>query len=217
MVRSRRSFLTALATGLGTWGVGLRALGVGRRTERSWRQAPHVEPRAQGLGQFAGGAPPCKADEKPTPAAPQGTEYRPNSPERASLREAGLSGTPLLVTGTISGLTCGPIKRALAEFWHADPNGAYDSTGFRFRGRQFTDTNGRYRLETLVPGAAPGRAPRIHVKVTPPGQRAFTTQLFFPDDPRNKADAAFRPELAMKVIDDAARGKSAVFDIVLNL
>jgi protocatechuate 3,4-dioxygenase beta subunit len=173
--------------------------------------------RAQGLGQFAGGPPPCKADEKPTPAAPQGADYRPNSPQRTSLIEPDAVGTRLVLTGTISGLTCGPIQRAVADFWQADPNGAYDKTGFHFRGRQFTDANGRYRLETLVPGSAAGHAPRIHVRVQPPKGTIFTTQLFISGDPRNGADAAFQPELAMKMTDDGKNGKAAVFDIVLNI
>jgi hypothetical protein len=52
--------------------------------------------------------------------------------------------------------------------------------------------------------------------VEPPGKPAFTTQLFFPDDPRNRSDPQFKPELVMKVTGGSA-GKSAVFNIVLNI
>src|SRR5262245_19808550 len=74
---------------------------------------------AQGLDQFATGPAPCTPDAKATPAAPEGPDFKPNSPERSSLRISGVSGVPLVITGTVSGLTCGPIKRALLDFWHA--------------------------------------------------------------------------------------------------
>lgn len=184
--------------------------------ETSWPHAPRLTPHAsQGLGQFGGGAPPCKADETPTPAAPQGPDYKPKSPQRSSFIDPAAIGTKLLLTGTVSGLTCGPIKHARVDFWQADSNGVYDTAGFRFRGHQFTDDKGRYRLETVIPGSSGGAPRRLYVKVEVPGKPPFTTQLFFPDDPRNKTDAAFRSELVMKV-SDGRDGKTAVFDIVLN-
>jgi protocatechuate 3,4-dioxygenase beta subunit len=170
----------------------------------------------QGLGQFATGPAPCKPDEHATPPAPEGPDFKAGSPERSSLVEPGMSGTRLVLTGTVSGLTCGPIKHALLDFWQADARGAYDRTAFRLRGRQFTDASGNYRLETIVPGPHDTRAPHIHVKVQAPGKSIFTTQLFFPADPRNRTDSQFKPELAMKITDGPS-GKSASFDIVLNI
>jgi protocatechuate 3,4-dioxygenase beta subunit len=116
----------------------------------------------------------------------------------------------------VSGLTCGPIKHAKVDFWQADPQGHFDRTGFRFRGYQFTDANGRFRLETLVPGPTASAAPRIYVRVEVEKQPPFTTQLFFPDDPTNKSEAAFKPDLVMKVTTSPA-GSTGVFDIVLNI
>jgi protocatechuate 3,4-dioxygenase beta subunit len=171
---------------------------------------------AQGLDQFASGPAPCKADAQPTPAAPEGPDFRAGSPERSSLRIAGVTGTPLVVTGTVSGLTCGPITHALLDFWQADAAGAYDTTGFRLRGRQFSDASGRYRLDTIVPGPHDSRAACLHVKVQPQGKATFTTQLFLSDDARTKTDPQFKPELVMKVTGGPA-GKTAVFDIVLNI
>jgi protocatechuate 3,4-dioxygenase beta subunit len=172
----------------------------------------------QGLGQFGatGSAAPCKLDEKATPAAPQGTDFKLGSPARTSLIEAGVTGTRLVLTGTVSGLTCGPIKGAVVDFWQADTKGVYDKIGFRLRGHQATDAAGHYRLETVVPGASGRRAPHLHVRVKPPGKTLFATQIFFPDAPQNKADAAFRSELVMKVT-DGRDGKAGTFDIVLNI
>ena len=171
----------------------------------------------QGLGQFTGGGPPpCTIDEKATPAAPEGPDFKAKSPARSSLLEPGMGGTTLVLTGTVSGLTCGPIKQAMLDFWQADARGAYDSTGFRLRGHQATDATGNYRLETIMPGASGAHAPQIHVKVQPPGKPVFTSQLFFPDQPRNKTDPQFRSELLVKFIE--GRGsRSATFNIVLDI
>jgi protocatechuate 3,4-dioxygenase beta subunit len=175
--------------------------------------------RAQGLADFAGGPPPCLPDEKATPATPEGPEFKPGAPRRSSLREPGLPGTTLTLQGTISGLTCGPIKGARVDFWQADVNGVYDRAGFRLRGYQLTDGNGAYALETIEPGASRGRAPRLHLKVVPPGKAPFTTQLFFPNHPLNARDPQFRPELVLTMSGARARGspRSARFNIVLNL
>src|SRR5205823_9324195 len=79
-----------------------------------------------------------------TPSQTEGPFYKPNSPERASLREPGISGTLLTVTGYVLSTRCQPIAHALLDFWQADGNGNYDNTGFRLRGHQYTDNQGRY-------------------------------------------------------------------------
>ena len=38
------------------------------------------------------------------------------------------------------------------ELWHADEAGAYDNSGFKLRGHQFTDAVGRWWFDTIVPG-----------------------------------------------------------------
>jgi hypothetical protein len=61
-----------------------------------------------------------------------------------------------------------PAANALLDFWQANPNGAYDNTGYTLRGHQYTDANGYYTLTTIVPGIYPGRTEHIHVKVQAP-------------------------------------------------
>ena len=151
------------------------------------------------------------------PATPRQTEgpfFKPQSPERISLVE-GKAGT-LLVSGRVLGADCKPVGHALLDFWHADEKGTYDNQGFHYRGHQFTDADGRYRLETIVPAEYPGRARHIHVKVQRPGGRILTTQLYFPHEPANRRDGLFRRELLMRVA-DAGDGLTGRFDFVLDI
>lgn len=134
-----------------------------------------------------------------TQSQTEGPFYKAGSPERTSLRETGLSGTPLTVTGYVLSTTCKPIAHTLLDFWQADSNGNYDNTGFGLRGHQFTDNQGRYTLDTIVPGEYPGRTRHIHVKVQAPGQPVLTTQLYFPGVARNDSDGIFSPQLLMQV------------------
>lgn len=171
----------------------------------------------QDLGRFMGGGPPpCTGGRELTPSAPDEREFRPRSPARASLLEPGMSGTKLVLAGSVIGLKCGLVKGAVLDFWQADATGRYDPAGLRLRGHQITGADGRYRLETIVPGPVPPRARHLNVKVQPPGKPALATQLFFPNDPGNARDAAFQPKLVMTVTPDGA-GSAATFDFVLDL
>ena len=107
---------------------------------------------------------------------------------------------------------CQLLKGALLDFWHADEQGDYDNRAFRYRGHQFTDADGRWRLETILPAVYPGRTRHIHVKVQPAGGRILTTQLYFPGEPENQRDGIFDPELVMRM---SGRGEGA-FDFVVG-
>ena len=172
----------------------------------------------QGLDQFmTNSGPPCADDAKSTPAVAVDGTYKKGSPARTSLVEAGLTGTPLAVSGTVSGVTCGRIKGATVDIWQADAGGVYDMAGFRLRGRQLTDAEGRFHLDTIVPGNSGARARHLGVNVIVPGKATFWTELFFPDDPRNGSDARYRKELALKIVQAPKGRQAATFDIVLNL
>jgi protocatechuate 3,4-dioxygenase beta subunit len=165
-------------------------------------------------GQALEPTPACSDGEEPTPRQTAGPYFTPGSPERASLLEAGIKGTPIVVGGLVLSTSCQPVPRALVDIWHADAEGRYDNTGYRLRGHQFTDAKGRYRFETVVPGLYPGRTRHYHVKVQGPGGPVLTTQLYFPGEPENKRDAIFRPELVMSV-SDAEDGTAGRFDFVV--
>jgi protocatechuate 3,4-dioxygenase beta subunit len=160
--------------------------------------------------------PACGDDDDPTPAQTEGPYYTPNTPERASLLEQGMAGTKLVVGGQVLATDCRPVARALLDFWQADDSGAYDNAGYRLRGHQFADDQGRFSLETIVPGLYPGRTRHIHVKVQAPNQPVLTTQLYFPGEASNARDGIFRPELVMDV-QDGAEGKVGAFNFVLDI
>jgi protocatechuate 3,4-dioxygenase beta subunit len=158
--------------------------------------------------------PECADDDDVTPAQTEGPYFKASSPERTNIRGSA-SGTKLLLTGTVVTTDCKPVARALVDFWQADGAGAYDNTTFNFRGHQFTDAQGRYRLEAVVPGLYPGRTRHIHVKVQPSGGRVLTTQLYFPGEARNASDGIYRKELEVAMT-DAADGRNATFQFVVN-
>jgi protocatechuate 3,4-dioxygenase beta subunit len=153
-------------------------------------------------------------DHDETPAQTAGPFYTPNTPERTSLLEEGLTGPILVVSGRVLTPNCEPIAGAILDFWHADNNGQYDNVGYRLRGHQFTDASGAYRLETIVPGLYTGRTRHIHVIVQGPTTSQLTTQLYFPNEPSNQNDGIFRPELVMTV-QQTGDDQTAAFDFVL--
>jgi virginiamycin B lyase len=126
-----------------------------------------------------------------------------------------MGGTPLLVTGKVLNQACEPIAGAKLDFWQTDDSGEYDNVGYRMRGHQFTDENGDYALETILPGVYPGRPPHIHVKVNTPGGPVLTSQIYFEGQPGNESDGLVQPSLIVPLADAADGGKTAIFNFVL--
>ncbi|MHC2990446.1 intradiol ring-cleavage dioxygenase [Pontibacter sp. HJ8] len=143
--------------------------------------------------------PQCDDHDEPTPSQTEGPFYTPRSPERSNLREKGMEGVTLILTGQVLYTNCQPVGGALLDWWHADDDGNYDNEGFRLRGHQYADKQGRFRLETIVPGLYTGRTRHFHVKVKGQGKTILTTQLYFPGEPGNERDNIFHPALLMEV------------------
>ncbi|MGE5526553.1 MAG: intradiol ring-cleavage dioxygenase [Rhodospirillaceae bacterium] len=159
----------------------------------------------------AGRAAPCGGV---TPAQTEGPFFKSGTPERTSLVESGANGVRLVVTGrVISARDCRPVPGAVLEFWHSDERGQYDNRGYRYRGHQRTDDKGGYRLETIVPARYTGRTRHIHVKVTAHGAHLLTTQLYFPNEPANRQDGLYRPDLELVM----AEGNVGRFDFVVTV
>jgi protocatechuate 3,4-dioxygenase beta subunit len=161
--------------------------------------------------------PSCADDDEPTVEQTDGPYFTPRSPRRRVLRTRGMKGTPFLLTGRVLTTRCRPIPNALLDFWQADANGVYDNRGYRLRGHQRTDSKGRYRLETVVPGLYPGRTRHIHVKAQAPRRPVLTTQLYFRGERANAGDGIFLPELLVRGLRKANGRWSASFDFVLEV
>ncbi|SAL02308.1 protocatechuate 3,4-dioxygenase subunit beta [Caballeronia pedi] len=160
--------------------------------------------------------PACADDHEPTRRQTPGPFFLPDSPQRTSLLEPGIGGTKIVLSGRVWSSRCKVVPGALLDFWHADDRGEYDVDGFRLRGHQFSDSEGRYRLETIVPGVYPGRTRHFHVTLRAPRGSALTTQLYFPGEQGNARDSLFDRRLLM-TIDGSGERKSARFDFVLDV
>ena len=168
--------------------------------------APSSAPAATGSSRCVSG--------RLTPEQTEGPFFKPGSPERERV-DVGSTGQPLVLTGRVFSSRCRPVAHARMEFWQADGRGSYDNVGYRLRGHEFTDAQGRYRLTAVYPGLYTGRTRHIHVKVEPPGGRALTTQLYFPGEPRNRSDGIYDPDLVMR-LRRVAGGRRGSFDFVVR-
>ncbi|WKZ34343.1 MAG: hypothetical protein QY332_12045 [Anaerolineales bacterium] len=143
-----------------------------------------------------------------TPSNAEGPYYTPNTPERTSLLEDGLRGERLILIGHVLNEDCKPIPDVWLDFWQADGDGEYDNAGFTLRGHQFTDQQGRYSLETVLPGLYSSRPIRhIHVKVQAPNGQVLTTQLYFPEQPVDNLTVQVQPKDGFQL---------ALFDFVIE-
>lgn len=165
-------------------------------------------------GKALAATPHCADQDEPTLPETEGPYFKPRSPQRADLREKGIPGKPVELSGLVLTRACRPVANALVDLWHADGEGVYDNTGFRLRGHVYTDAQGRYAFRTVMPGLYPGRTRHYHVKIKAPGKRLLTTQFYFPDEPRNASDELFRRELLLR-INTSGDALEASFDVVL--
>ncbi len=117
-----------------------------------------------------------------TPQQTEGPYFVDNMPNRSDITSDTANGsvqegTPLRLVINVYDVdgdtgSCIPLREALVDIWHADPQGIYSgiqqqgTTGQNFlRGNQVTDDNGTVRFTTVYPGWYEGRAIHIHIKV----------------------------------------------------
>ena len=127
----------------------------------------------------------------------QGPFYTAGAPdilnnELAAQNEAG---TRLILSGAVRTLDCSLyIANAHIDVWHANDAGAYDNSGFNLRGVTYSNAQGFYLFETVLPGkylnGSQYRPRHIHFRITPPGFPMLITQLYFEGDTSIPADAA---------------------------
>ena len=143
--------------------------------------------------------PACTDEHDLTPDQTEGPYFSPDSPEKQDFAADAPGGDRMTLAGFVLTKDCQSVAKALVELWHADETGNYDNSGYKLRGHQFTDAEGRWWFDTIVPGLYPGRTRHFHIKVQAPGAHVLTTQLYFPGEPDNARDRIFNQELLLDV------------------
>ena len=127
-------------------------------------------------------------------------------------------GRHILISGRVMDVAGRPLTGAVVEIWSVNARNIYlvedggasdpDFAGF---GMTETDGEGRYSFKTIRPGGYDRylglirRTAHIHVLVKVAGAEAFTTEMWFADEPRNSIDSFFR-----RVTDPALKARMAV-------
>jgi protocatechuate 3,4-dioxygenase beta subunit len=126
---------------------------------------------------------------KPTSPEVLGPFYRRGATNQRVLRGAGDPGFPLQVTGRVLNTRGQLAEDARVDIWHADRTGRYDTRGYKYRTRIAPDAEGKYSVETVMPGHYADRpAQHIHYLITAPGHKTLITQAYFATDPFFEGD-----------------------------
>ncbi|MEK8079873.1 dioxygenase family protein [Pseudomonas sp. XK-1] len=170
-----------------------------------------------------------------------GPYYRFGAPFLSKLAGPDEPGERLVVSGSVFSADCRtPIPNALVEVWQANGAGLYDTQtpgnftdkgNFHLRGMLYTDAQGRYRIETVMPGRYPvppnlpgleqyagiTRPAHIHFRVMESLHVPVTLQLYFEGDPYIAKDpwASAHPDNVIALEADG-EGRRGAFDIVLG-
>jgi len=127
----------------------------------------------------------------------QGPFYTANAPDLVNnqLAEVSEEGERLVLSGRVLNLGCTEfIENTKLDIWHANHAGEYDNSGYNLRGVTYTNSQGFYVFETILPGkylnGSTFRPSHIHIKITPPGFPELTTQIYFAGDTDIPGDAA---------------------------
>lgn len=125
---------------------------------------------------------------------------------------AGIDGTPMIVTGSVTEVGGQPIAGAVVDTWHSDHEGFYDvqrRPGSAMRGRFEADEKGKFWFWSIRPScypipndgpvgemlAAQGRHPyrpaHVHFMISAPGYDTLVTHVFAEGDPHLDSDVVF--------------------------
>ncbi len=122
------------------------------------------------------------------------------APLRTVIAHPDEPGQRLFISGRILQNDCeSPISGAMLEVWHPNDAGCYSivedcPTGnptndyYNLRGKMFSDLNGQYNFETILPGYYEPRPRHIHIKITTSNEEVLVSQLYFEDDPFCESD-----------------------------
>jgi catechol 1,2-dioxygenase len=168
-----------------------------------------------------------------------GPFYRPGAKSMVKMVDGSVEGERLLFTGTVLRPDCKtPVAGASIDFWQCDHKGAYDiktpdekiaPENYRLRAMAQTDKDGRFMLETIVPGrygippglegfekfAGQTRPAHFHLTVTHPIYLPLTTQIYMKGDPFIAKDPWARHSRLVMAVKKGSAGSTGQVDIVL--
>jgi protocatechuate 3,4-dioxygenase beta subunit len=107
----------------------------------------------------------------------------------ARIAPASESGAPLVIEGVVKNSRHAPVANVIVYAYHTNQAGIYPAATNRhgtLKGWAITDARGRYRFDTIRPGAYPGRniPEHVHMHVIEPGTGTYyLDDLRFLDDP----------------------------------
>lgn len=145
---------------------------------------------------------------------------------------AGPTGQQIILRGRVLDRHGNLANGVVMEFWQANAKGVYRTPAtaedpdldpwFNGYGRLRSDS-GAYQFRTILPGAAPGRAPNITITLFSDGINRIVTQMFFDGAAENATDpllqalpAEERPRLMARHDGRTADGAEVyLFDIVM--
>jgi len=129
-----------------------------------------------------------------------GPYYFEDAPFRSVIAHEDEPGQRLFISGAIKQNDCElSISGSLIEIWQANDEGCYgivedcntgnsDQDYFNLRGKFFSDANGYYYFESILPGYYGSRPRHIHIKITTPNGEELISQLYFENDPYCESD-----------------------------
>jgi len=151
------------------------------------------------------------------------------APIRAVIAHADEPGQRLFVSGRILQNDCEtPISGAMLEVWQANDAGCYSinldcNTGnpgdddFNLRGKMFSNGDGQYAFETILPGYYANRPKHIHIKITTPDGEVLVSQLYFEGDEACDSDPWCQDaEERILSLNEDYSGLHGQLDIVMN-
>ena len=151
------------------------------------------------------------------------------APLRTVIAHPDEPGQRLFISGRILQNDCeSPISGAMLEVWHPNDAGCYSivedcPTGnpandyYNLRGKMFSDLNGQYNFETILPGYYEPRPRHIHIKITTPNEETLITQLYFEGDPYCESDFSCQDaEDRILILQEDTLGLHGEMEFIMN-
>lgn len=167
-----------------------------------------------------------------------GPFWRPGAPFQSKLIPPGAEGQKLILSGRVFDTDARPVSGVAMDFWNSDDMGQYDlknpnqamtPADFRFRGILLSGADGRYEVETIVPGkykippefigfekfGGVLRPSHVHLMTSHNGTVPLITQIYFEGDPDIINDPWASKSRNIIVLDASGPIWRGTFDVVL--